>query len=242
MVIISGGCGGVGSAIGKQLAEDGFDIVALYNKTPKDAAEAVIHSFPGNGKHQALHCDISDERAVIDMIATITKIEAVVHAAVGPVIRKNILEMSSTELNDQLAVSFLGGFYFLKAAAGEMKNGGGGAMIAILSRVVEPDVRYAKMAGVTIGKYALRGLLKELHGELVSSAVRVNAIAPDFMDTPLNGDLPPEVRKFIAERATKGSIKSPEEVARAVSFLLSKDGASVNGKIFSFDKNEITTL
>jgi len=255
MVIISGGFGGVGQAIGKKLAEDGFDVVALYHATPKEDAEKMVRAFggAGAGNHKAVRCDIRDERAVdavFNKIANVSGggIESCIHTAVNPVIRKNILEMTREELDGQLAVSFFGGFYFLKAAAEGMKNGGtGGTLIGILSRVVEPDIRYAKMAGVTIGKYALRGLLKELHGELSAATspgprITVNAITPDFMDTPLNADLPPPVRKFIAERAATGNIKSPEDVARAVSFLCSPAGKKVNGKIFSFDEKEIVSL
>ena len=245
MVIISGGCGGVGSVIGKKLADDGFEIVALYHKTPRKTAEDVVRGFGGRKRHKAVACDLRDEHAVNAVIDAIVAdggtIDACIHAAVGPALRKNILEMSDGELREELSVSFFGGFYFLKAAAARMK-GKSGAIVGILSRVVEPEVRYARMAGITIGKYALRGLLKELHGELLPSPVTVNAIAPDFMDTPLNKDLPSEVRKFIAERAVRGSIRSPQDVARAVSYLCSDEGRATNGMIFSFEKNEMHPL
>jgi 3-oxoacyl-[acyl-carrier protein] reductase len=243
MIIISGGCGGVGKAVGKQLAEDGFDIVALYHTTPAGAAEGIARNF-GAGNHRAIQCDVRDESEVERMINKITKggekIDAIIHAAVGTVVRKNILALGDAQLRDQLAVSFFGGFYLFKAASPHMLKGG--RIIGILSQVVIPGNHYPGMAGVTIGKYALRGLLKELHGELLPREITVNAIAPDFMDTPLNKDLPEAVRTFIAERAAKGSIKSPGDVARVASFLCSDAGKTINGKLFSFDKTEVSDL
>ena len=243
--VLSGGCGGVGRAVGKKLSEDGFNVAALYYATPPAEAEKVLGTF-SPGDHCALQCDLRDSEVVSAAVKNIEKrygtIDACVHAAVDAVIRKNILELEKSELERQLTASFWGGVHLFSSVAPLMKREGKGTIIGILSRVVLPGMRYPRMAGITIAKYALRGLLKELHGELAQFHIAVNAIAPDFMDTPLNRDLPPAVRTFLAERATTGSIKTPEEVARAVSFLCSKEGTSVQGTIFSFEKKEITPL
>jgi NAD(P)-dependent dehydrogenase (short-subunit alcohol dehydrogenase family) len=243
--IISGGCGDVGSAIGKKLSEDGFDIVALYLTTPRARAEAALARF-APGRHEAILCDLRDGRTVAvtvaDVIKTRGRLDACIHAAVDPVVRKNILELEEAELRDQLATAFWGAFHLYKAAAPVMKKEGEGIIIGILSRVIEPAVRYARMAGNTVAKHALRGLLKELHGELAATRITVNGIAPDFMDTGLNKDLPDAVRKFIAGRAVTGSIRSPDDVARAVSYLCSNEGRAVNGKIFSFEEKEVCNL
>ena len=243
--IISGGCGGVGRAVGKKLSGDGFDVAVLYRATPPAEAEKVLGTFaPGN--HCAFQCDLRDSGAVNAAIESVEKrygtIHACVHAAGNAVIRKNILELKNSELDAQLTASFWGGVHLFSAVAPLMKREGKGVLIGILSRVVAPGMRYPRMAGITIAKYALRGLLKELHGELAPFHIAVNAIAPDFMDTPLNRDLPPAVRTFLAERAATGNIKTPEEVARAVSYLCSEEGKSVQGKIFSFDENEVALL
>ncbi|HVN26451.1 MAG TPA: SDR family oxidoreductase [Candidatus Paceibacterota bacterium] len=243
--IISGGCGGVGQVVGRKLAEDGFDVVLFYRSTLPDKAAAIIQGFaPGN--HAALKCDLLDEQSVGGAIKSITEshggIYACIHAAVDPVVRKNVLEMESAEVANQLAVAFWGGLHLFKQTAPVMQHQGEGVIVGILSRVVEPGSRYSRMAGTTIAKYALRGLLKEFDGDLTPFRVSVNGIAPDFMDTPLNRDLPPEVRRFIAERAASGSIKTPEDVALAVSFLCSPAGKDIHGKVFSFEERELSSL
>ena len=243
--VISGGLGGVGRAVGKKLSEDGFDVIVLFLTSPQGEAEAIMKSFtPGN--HKAILCDIRDGRGVADAIGSVSReyggIDACVHAAVDPILRKNILECDEAALRNQFATGVFGGFNFIAAAASSMRQESGGAIVGMLSAALSVGAPHARMAGYVVAKYALRGLLREFSLELLPLGITVNAIAPDFMDTGLHADVPEAVRAFIKERAVTGSIASPEDVARAVSFLCSEAGKQVNGKIFSFDAREVSDL
>ena len=233
IAVISGGRGGVGSAIGKKLLEEGFTVIALGRTA-------------SSGDPSFVQCDITNERSAADAIAAIVKthgsINLAVHAAVGRILRKNLLDMGRAEFEEQFAVDVFGGFCFLREAGKIMKEQRSGALIGILSRVIYPGVSHPKMGGYVVAKNAMRGLLAELDQELSPFNVRVNGIAPDFMDTSLNADLPKEVRQFIIERGTAGSIRTPEDVARAVSYLSSEEGKTIRGTIFSFEENEIMAL
>jgi 3-oxoacyl-[acyl-carrier protein] reductase len=244
--IISGGCGGIGRAIGTKLADDGFNIVALYKTTPRETAEAIVKKFPP-GNHRAVQCDIQDADVVAEVVQKTAEdyknIGVCVHAAVDSILRKDILAMNSAELMTQLGTGLLGGFHLLTQTARAMKkNGCLGALVGILSPVSEPGIFHAHMAGYSIEKYALRGLLKELFNELAAASITVNAVSPNFMDTALNADLPAAVRKFMLGHPPHGGINTPKEVARAVSFLASPEGRTINGKIFSFDPKDARPL
>lgn len=239
--IISGGCGGVGSAIGKRLAKDGFDIIALYFSKSLAEAKKIIEPF-APGKHEAIQCDIRDKNAIAEILKKYPRVDVAVHAAVGPIIRKNILEITDTEFRDQFETGLFGGFQFLQQTAAVMKQQGSGTLIGILSDVVRSDARHGKMAGYAVAKHALRGMLKELKLALPSPNITVNAIAPSFLDTSLHADLPPEVRSFIVDRAPSGTMRTPDDVANAVALLSSDGGKKINGKIFSFDEKEMTDL
>ncbi len=245
IAVISGGRGGAGRAIGKRLSEDGFTIVTFDRSAVTDESRKIFESFaPGN--HEVISCDVRDERAVKDALEGIVKrhgsLEVAVHAAVDPIVRKNLLEMDEREFEGQFGAGVFGGFCFLKEAGMVMKGRGSGVLIGILSRVLLAGTPHPRMGGYVVAKYAARGLLAELDHELAPFAIAVNGIAPDFMDTRLNADLPKEIRQFIVERGTTGSIKTPDDVARAVSFLCSKEGRGVRGKIFSFEESEISPL
>jgi NAD(P)-dependent dehydrogenase (short-subunit alcohol dehydrogenase family) len=169
-------------------------------------------------------------------------IDVAVHAAVGPIVRKNILEIGGDEFKSQLETDLLGGFHFLQQVAVSMKAKGSGVIVGILSEIVRSDTPHGKMAGYVASKYALRGVLKELQMELRSSDVSVNAVAPSFLNTRLNADMPSEVRAFVVERAPTGSMRTPDDVASAVAFLCSREGKRTRGKIFSFDRDETVNL
>lgn len=245
VAIISGGCGGIGRVIGKKLSEDGFDVVALsFGAPPKDAGD-IIKSF-SEGDHEILACDLRDATATEKLIETQLKkrgtFDACVHAAVSPIIRKAILEFGAEELRQQFDVGFFGGFNFLKPVALAMKAGRSGTIIGLLSRaIVQPDASRGRMAGYVVAKEGLRSLLEQFYKELAPYSVNVNAIAPAFMDTPLNDDIPNEVKKFILTRAT-GEKESTLDVANTVSFLCSPSGKEANGKIFSSAAKEIAAL
>lgn len=243
--IISGGCGAVGRALGKKLSEEGYDIAALYFATPQSDAEAIIKNFaPGN--HVAIRCDVRDGNTTTGIVTHIAEshgsIDACIHTAVDPIARKNLLDLDEATFKEQFTTGVFGGFNFLQAAARAMQKQKSGAIVGILSKSLQQNAPHSRMAAYVIAKYALRGILRELFQELSPSGITVNAIAPDFMDTKLNNDVPREVREFIKERMPTESIASPEEVARIASFLCSNKGKSINGKIFSWNESEIDNL
>jgi glucose 1-dehydrogenase len=244
-VVISGGCGGVGRATGSILAENGYDVVALYFSTPPAKAQSIIKGF-ASGNHEAIHCDIRNAKETTEVIENICKsrgiIDACVHAAVDPIVRKNMLELTETEFRDQLGAAVFGGFNFMTAVAKQMKSVNNGAIVGILSQYVEANAPHSRLAAYVTAKYALRGILKELCLELAQHRISVNAIAPDFLDTKLNADLPQQVRAFVKDKMSVGSIRSTEDAARAIMFLLSEAGKGVNGKIYSFAEKEIHPL
>jgi 3-oxoacyl-[acyl-carrier protein] reductase len=98
------------------------------------------------------------------------------------------------------------------------------------------------MAGYLLAKHALRGLLREWHLELASTNIVVSALAPEFLDTNLSADLPESVREFIKTRGVYGSMKTVDDVARAVRYLCSEAGSAERGKVYSFEAEDITPL
>lgn len=116
LAIISGGCGGIGRVIGKRLSEEGFDVVALYFSTPQEKADAMMESF-APGDHEALRCDIRDGEATEALLGDVIKRrgvpDACIHAAIGPILRKALLDMRMAELKDQFEVGVFGGFNFI---------------------------------------------------------------------------------------------------------------------------------
>ena len=245
VAVVSGGIGGVGRAVCTQLAQDGFDVVALYLRTSQEEAENFMKTL-ASGNHRAIQCDIREpdsvERVFAEILQAHGEIYACVHAAVDPILRKDLLLIDNIELKNELETAFIGGFNIFKCAVPSMKRLGEGRIIGILSRYIFTNTAHKKMGGYLLAKHALRGLLRELYLELVATKIMVTAIAPEFLDTKLSADLPEEVREFIKTRGVYGSMRNPKDVAGAVSFLCSKKGSGMNGKIFSPEESDIVSL
>ncbi len=245
IAIISGGCGGIGSGIGRTLAENGFDIIALYLSTPKARAEAVVGGF-APGQHEAVMCDIRDGNTTDAVLADILRRRGVpaacIHAAVSPIIRKSLLNLSSAELDDQFAVGFFGGFNFMRPLAKAMSAAKHGVIIGLLSRAaLQPETSFGRMGGYLLAKESTEALLKDMRKELSGSSVRVNAIAASFIDTPLSDDLPREVKAFLLERMP-GEKEHVEDVADAALALCSGAWKDADGAIITPSLKKIADL
>jgi 3-oxoacyl-[acyl-carrier protein] reductase len=230
--IISGGMGGIGRAIATRLAADGFSVALLYNSTDKSDADAFAASLPGTG-HIALRCDITKssevESAVMLANEAMQDISICIHAAVSPIVRKTASKISPEEFRSQFEVTAFGGFNLFHAVLSRMRERKEGLIIGLTTAALEENDGGA-MAGYIAAKFALRGMLRELSHELEPQGVRVNAVAPGFVPTRLQSDLPEPVLRFITERAPT---QSPEDVAEVVSFLCSDEGSGESGKTFS---------
>lgn len=77
------------------------------------------------------------------------------------------------------------------------------------------------MGAYTVAKHALRALLRELHRELSQEGIGVYAVAPDLLKTPLTADLPEKYFEFAQEKAPRKKLITPEDVAEAVSRVIS---------------------
>lgn len=235
VIIISGGLGGLGRALAN-LASKEFRVACLYHLTRPKTADIFCQSL--RGKNLVLRCDIRDEAKVEKTVklveAKLGRIWGAVHLATSPIIRKHPTEMTSVEFKEQFNTAVFGGFIFLKKCAESMKKRGVGRIVAVTSRALETNSNHTKMAGYISAKFALQGMLREFVKELNRSAITVNAVAPDFLNTPLNDDLPAKFKEFVNRQSPNMKTEQVEEVAKLIVNLLSdsnnKNGWSVSTK------------
>lgn len=224
-ILISGGMGGLGRAIARGFADHGYRVAVLYRHTAKAEVDIFLRSLPGES-HLEIPCDLADfvavEGAVTELASVAGRVDVCVHAAVEPIARKNIADMDAVSFRRQFDVALFGGFNLFKSVADVMKKQRAGAIIGVLSSVLESGGVLGNMPGYVSAKFALRGLLRELAKEVASYGVTVNAVSPGFMETPLNADLARPVTEFFKK---KKLLVTPEAVAAVVYDLV--DGATV---------------
>ncbi len=241
-IVISGGLGGIGRAMASRFARDGHAVFVLDRKEAVEAATEFVSSFK-DGNVRAYPCDITDasdaKKAIDEIVARAKSVDVCIHAAVSPLIRKRASMISPEEFRQQFDVTVFGGLNLFQAVIPYMKKQKSGLIIGFTTSALEPEAGESKMAGYASAKSALRGLLRELSFELKTDGIRVNAIAPSFVPTQLNGDLPLEVKQFIVERAPS---TTPEAVADMVADVCSGGNKESTGMSYPVGGGKVSPL
>jgi NAD(P)-dependent dehydrogenase (short-subunit alcohol dehydrogenase family) len=240
--IITGAAGGIGIAIARRLLADGASVLlADLNQDRLDAVAAQLAAGAGVDPKRiaTIVCDVAREDQVAAAadaaIAHFGHWDIVVNNA-GLMIFKPIEEQTVEDWQRILGVDLLGAFLFIKQAFLKMK--GGGAVVNVSSvHAVETEPLVAPYAAA---KTALLSLTRSAALEGKPKGVRVNAVLPGAIDTPMLWDNP-NVRSG-AEVINKAEVGSPEDVAAAIAFLCGEDAAFVWGAQLRVDGGRLVRL
>ena len=231
VAIVTGASRGIGAAISRRLATDGFDVIINYAGSA-DAAESLVTEIEkAGGRALAVKADVSDPVAVKTMFDTAERefggADVLVNNA-GIMLLSPIADTTDELFDRQIAINLKGVLNGMREASKRLRNGG--RIISFSSSVVglyQPT--YAVYAATKAGVEAMTHVLsKELRGHNIT----VNAVAPGPTATELflKGK-PQEVIDHISKLAPLERLGQPEDIANAVAFLAGPDGAWVNGQV-----------
>jgi 3-oxoacyl-[acyl-carrier protein] reductase len=232
VALITGGAGGIGSEICRELASRGTTVVV--SDVAIDRAQAMADEIGrAGGRAVAQDLDITSSAAVDAAVEAIQahhgRLDIVVNAAGFPVDRP-LLEMTDDDWSTVLDVCLFGTFTTCRAAAAGMVDRGYGRIVNISSRAWYGNPGQANYSAAKAG---VVGLTRALAKELGRHGITVNAIAPGMIETDMVKAHP----KFdmIAERAISATaikrIGQPHDVAAAVAYLISPDAGFVSGEL-----------
>ena len=242
-VLVTGAAGGIGEAVCKRLAANGYQVLA--SDLSLEAAEKIVGELPGTG-HRAIALDVADEAAVIAVFAEAeaagTPIDQVV-AAAGILIfaangdRPPITDISLAEWQKTQTINSTGTFLLLReylrgAAKRQIENGRFVGFASVAAQLGG----YRSSSAYIASKGAVLALLKAGAREAAVHNITVNGVAPGLIDAPmLRQSLSPENDAKIAANIPLNRIGTPEDVAGAVAFLMSPDASYVTGSIIDIN-------
>jgi NAD(P)-dependent dehydrogenase (short-subunit alcohol dehydrogenase family) len=239
VVIVTGGAGGIGRATVESFALEGAHVVIadLDSDGTQKVANALVS---GNSpKPLPIKCDVADEISVIQCVdaavSTFGKLDVVVNNA-GLMVFKPIEELTSDEWTKVLHVDLLGAFYFTKQAFLKMKSGG--AIVNVSSvHAIETSPLVAPYAAA---KSALVSLTRTASIEGGPKKIRVNAVLPGAIDTPMLWENP-NIKSGV-EWIDKSRVGQPQDIADAIIYLASENARIVQGAMLLADGGRITQL
>ncbi len=236
VALVTGASRGIGRAVAQRLARMGATVLVNYNGSLDRAMEVVQEIQEAGGRGEAICCDVSDYGACGRMAEEIIKKYAHVDILVNNagVTRDNlILRMSEEEYDKVLDTNLQGAFNTIRHLSRYFLKQRGGNIINISS--VSGVTGNAGQANYSASKAGLIGLTKSVARELAGKGVRVNAVAPGFIETEMTQALPEKAREAAVASIPAGRMGTVEDVARLVAFLAGKGADYITGQVICVD-------
>lgn len=231
-VLITGAARGIGREIAKKFYNAGYDVAINYNKSEKDATE-LANELKGS---ILIKGDVSIESDAAQMVnktvEAFGKIDVLVNNA--GISRFNLVtDISLDEWNDVFNTNVTGTFLMCKYALKEMIHRKSGSIINISS--IWGVSGSSCESCYSASKGAVIAFTKALAKELGLSGIRVNAIAPGFIETDMNKSVSQEAAEAFFAETPLGRAGKPQEVAAAALFLASEEASFITGQILGVD-------
>ena len=229
--IVTGASGGLGSAVARRLAKDGFAIAVNYSGNSGPAQKLVAELKAAGGQAIAVQGDVTDPGDVENLfkqtLATFGGIDVVVHSS-GIMPLLPIAAGDIATFDKVIAVNLRGAFLVLAHAARHIASGG--RIIAFSSSVLAKS--FPTYGPYIASKAGVEGLVHVLANELRGRNITVNAVAPGPVPTELflKGKTEAQINEF-KKMPPLERLGRPEDVAAVVSFLAGPDGGWVNSQV-----------
>jgi len=200
--VVTGGSGGIGSEVVRELRAQQWDVVSLSRREG---------------------CDVSDEKQVVEAFGRLKSLDALVHCA-AVLIKRPLTDLSAAEWDVQLDSGLRGAFLCSREAFRLMQDRGGSVVfVSSLSGVAGAE-KFPGMSAYVAAKSGLAGLTEALAAEGRDARIRVNAISPGAVDTPM-----------LRIAGVEGPALQPKDVARVIAWLASSESAPLTGANLRMD-------
>ena len=233
VALVTGGAQGIGKTISEELVRNGAHVVLgdVNLEGAQATAEAINNS---GGSASAVKIDVSNPAEVKQVFDSIMKDKKPVDILINNagITRDGLMiRMKEVDWDIVLNINLKGSFLCSQQAAKQMMKQKSGVIVNIAS-IVGVMGNFGQ-ANYSASKAGVIGLTKTLAREVASRGIRVNAVAPGFIDTEMTRVLDESVRQSLIEQIPLAKLGLPEDVARCVAFLVSDRSSYITGQVIN---------
>lgn len=236
VALITGGSRGIGAAAVRLFVAAGAKVVFNYQKA-KAPAETLVKECGAENCH-AVQSDLSTTAAAQQLVTTAIAVFGhldilVANHGIWPPVDAPIDRMSDEQWHRTIAVNLDSVFALVKHSVGQMKKQGGGHIVLVSSTAGQRGESFH--CDYAASKGALISMVKGLSTELAREGIRVNCVAPGWVDTDMSASAlnEPATRKKIFRGIPLGRVGTPEEIAGPILFLCTPYAGFITGEVFN---------
>lgn len=233
---VTGGASGIGAAISRTLAVLGADVTIGDRDGP--AAQDLVHDLRAAGaRASGVVLDVADPESLQAAVQGVVARTGALHLCcnnagiVAPRLDLHLIPVA--DWDRQMAINLGGVFHAMQAEIPALLAAGGGAIVNISS--ISGLISVTGTAAYTAAKHGVIGLTKAAALDYATRGIRVNAVAPGYVDTPLLAERSAEERRSIAARHPVERMAHPQEIADVVAYLLSPRSSFITGSTVTAD-------
>lgn len=234
--IVTGGSRGIGRAVSLLLAREGANVAIVYAGNTAAAEETKQQAEALGAAAAVFQCDVADEQAVTDMVKAVKtqfgSVDILVNNA-GITRDGLLMRMKEADWQAVLDTNLTGVYHCTKAVSKLMMKQRHGAVINLSSVVGETG--NAGQANYAAAKAGIIGFTKAVAKELASRNIRVNAVAPGYVETDMTAGLPDSAKEDMLRSIPLGRPATADDVAQAVLFLASDQARYITGQVLNVD-------